>query len=230
MNNAAHGNQCVVHHLQNMAKDLLLNYELRLKGVSIVLKEIEVYFYKKEVFEDNSVHRNDLQKNHGGYLYIHRWGTKKSDPYKGGQYPGIDYVVSTSDDEYYSYLIRSAVVDGEMVVGPHNVLEAIKKATHLNEKDIESSSVESVSNISRCQVLFSKRINLGKMVEEQYCNYRLRAVVCDGRFRSTKYPAKENMVLDYLCDELSQNKMEKDKAVKFTEEYLGYVPKIIRNY
>ena len=64
MDNKVIENQDVILRLQNETKCLLLNYELRLKGISIILKEIEVYFYKNEVFEDNSVHRNELQRNH----------------------------------------------------------------------------------------------------------------------------------------------------------------------
>ena len=229
MDNKVHENQNVILRLQNETKSLLLNYELRLKGISIILKEIEIYFYKNEVFEDNSVHRNELQRNHYGHLYIHRWGTKESDPYKGGRYPGIDYVVSTNQEEYYSYLIRSAVVDDEIIVGPHKVLEAIKDKTHLIEKDIEKLQVERISHISQFQVLFSKRINLGKKVDEGYRNCHLRAVICDELFRNAKYPGKENMVVDFLRDELSTNKMNGKQAMEYAKEYLGYVPVIIRN-
>ena len=229
MNDKKLENKEVIQFLQNEAKSLLLNYELRLKGVPIILKEIEIYFYKNEVFEDSSVHRNELQKSRCGHLYIHRWGKKEADPYKGGRYPGIDYVVSTSPDEYYSYLIRSAFVVGEMAVGPHNVLEAIKKATGLTERNIERFSIERVSNISQSQILFSKRINLGKTVEEKYRNYPLRAVICDSLFRSTKYPGKENMVVDFLHDELSHNKMDGKQALEFAKEHLGYAPAAIRN-
>lgn len=229
MDNKVHENQDVILRLQNETKSLLLNYELRLKGISIILKEIEVYFYKNEVFEDNSVHKNELQKNHFGHLYIHRWGVKESDSYKGGRYPGIDYVVSTKQDEYYSYLIRSAVVDGEIIVGPHKVLEALKDKTQLSEKEIEESQIERIPHISQSQVLFSKRINLGKKVEEKYRNCRLRAVVCDELFRNAKYPDKENLVVDFLRGELSQNKMDKKNAMEYAKEYLGYLPVVIRN-
>lgn len=228
MNDEVHENQDVVLRLQCEAKRLLLDYELRLKGVPIIPKEIEVYFYKIGVFEDNSVHRNELQKNHYGHFYIHRKGTKETDSYKGGRYPGIDYVVSTNQEEYYSYLIRSAVVGGEIIVGPHKVLEAIKDKTHLSEKDIENLQIDLVSHISQSQVLFSKRINLGKKVEEKYRNCRLRAVVCDEQFRETKYPSKENLVVNFLRGELSQNKMDGKEAVEFAKKYLGYVPGVIR--
>ena len=229
MDNEVHENQDVVLRLQNEAKSLLLNYELRLNGVSIIPKEIEVYFYKNGVFEDNSVHRNELQKNHNGHFYIHRWGTKETDPYKGGRYPGIDYVVSTNQEEYYSYLIRSAVVDDEIIVGPHKVLEAIMDKTHLSEKVIEKLQIELVSHCSQSQVLFSKRINLGKKVEEKYRNCRLRAVVCDEQFKTANYRGKGNMVVDFLLDELSQNKMDRKQALVFAKEYLGYITEKIRN-
>lgn len=54
-----------------------------LKGVSVLPKEIEVYYYKNGQFEDTSVHRNDLQKNNKNHFYVHRRGTTQSDKYKG---------------------------------------------------------------------------------------------------------------------------------------------------
>ena len=101
--------------------------------------------------------------------------------------------------------------------------------THLSEKVIEKLQIELVSHCSQSQVLFSKRINLGKKVEENYRNCRLRAVVCDEQFKTANYRGKGNMVVDFLLDELSQNKMDRKQALVFAKEYLGYVPEKIRN-
>ena len=72
-------NQAIIERLQNEAKLFLTKTKLMLSGVSILPKEIEVYYFKKGEFEDTSVHRNDLQKKNKNHFYLHRNGTSKSD-------------------------------------------------------------------------------------------------------------------------------------------------------
>ena len=149
----------------------------------------------------------------------------KSDPYKGGNYPGIDFVVSDKDNIYYSYLIRSAVVkNGEPIVGPHKVLKAIEASCGLEFDEIESVKIEPIPNDTTCDVLFSNRINLGKTVFEEYRNIKLRAVALDEGFRKNKYPAKENLIIE----KIQLDNMSNDEALAFAKEHLGYVPSSIK--
>lgn len=217
----------IIPKLQKEAWEFLVHKKLMLNGVSIIPKEIEVYYFKKQEFEDNSVHKNELQQNNSNHFYIHRWGNKCLDPYKGGKYPGIDFVVSEEKDVYYSYLIRSALVNDKPVVGPHKVLLAIESACHLCYNIIEQTKVEIVQNIILCDiVLFSSRINLGKLVSKEFYNSKLRAVLCDNWFIQNKYPKKEEMIVNYLLD----NKMDKEQMKIFAKDKLGYIPSSIRNY
>lgn len=218
-----------IKRLQNEVSRFLLQSKLVLNGVVVMPKEVEVYYYKIGEFEDNSVHRNDLQKNNRGHFYVHRRGTEKTAPYKGGNYPGVDFVISDNDDVYYSYLIRSAVVNDKLIVGPHNVLQAIKSEGCLDDYEaVENKPVKIESNTVSGPVLFSKRINLGKKVREEFVNCKLRAVLCDEWFRISKYPSKEKMMVVYLLEEVGIQNMDKEEALEFAKRHLGYVPSSLK--
>lgn len=218
----------IVKKLQNDVAGFLTSTSLRMNGITIIPKEVEVYYYKEGVFADNSVHRNELQRNNPNHFYIHRWGHSRLDSYKGGNYPGIDFVLSDNAEEYYSYLIRSAVINNETIVGPHKVLEAIESMSNLKKEEIEQSSVEMLSHESDKVFFFSKRINLGKEVLKEYRDCELRAVVCDDYFHSCKYPAKEMMVVEFVKRNVEHREMTNKQASVFAKEILGYVPSEIR--
>ena len=222
-------NQKNIEKLQNEVRHFLTIKKLKLNGLIIIPKETEVYYYQEGEFEDPSVHRNELQKNHKNHFYIHRWGTRQSDSYKGGNYPGIDFVVSDDANVYYSYLIRSALVNDKMVIGPHKVLEAIETTSKLTYEQIENSEIEVVDNYTSCTVLFSCRIHLGKTVPEKFRNCELRAVLCDESFKHNKYPAKEKMVVNYLLEKVLSGKMSNTDATNFANKNLGYIPSTIKN-
>ena len=219
-------NQNVVLRLQNEAKQLLQKSKLVFWGVDIILKEIESYYFEDSEFMDNSVHKNELQKNNSNHFYIHRKGKKKTDSYKGGKYPGIDFVVSNDDNIYYSYLIRSAVINGKLVVGPHNVLVEIQNVTNLSYNDIEKEVILLEPNIIAKDVLFSERINLGKTVLKEYKECKLRAVICDDLFRDkeSKYPKKEELITNFLANA----NMTKEEAMCYAKINLGYIPSSIK--
>lgn len=209
----------LIKKLQSEAKQFLTKSKLVLNGVEILPKEIEVYYYKEGVFEDISVHKNELQtKKHKSRFYVHRLGEKQSDPYKGANRAGVDYVVSDDANTYYSYLIRSAVINGESVIGPNKVLIKIKEASKFENQDLERELVKIVISNNEGDVLFSSRINLGK----GFVDSELRAVLCDECFRTSKYPAKEKMIIDFIKD------MSKVQALEYAKNRLGYIPASIR--
>ena len=218
----------MLQKLQAEARSFLTESVLVLKGLSIRPKEIEVYYYEEGIFEDNSVHRNDLQKHNKNHFYVHRCGAKSSDSYKGGNYAGIDFVVSDTDDVYFTYLIRSAVVNDEMAVGPHKVLEAIQRHSNLSYQEIESKTIEVVQSYANSDVLFSNRINLGKIVDDDFCECKLRAVLCDELFRENKFPAKEKMVIDFLMEKVKAHCMTNEQASHYAKDKLGYIPSLIK--
>ena len=215
--------EATIKFLQNEAVEFLTNSKLILKGVVIQPTEIEVYYFKEGEFEDKTVHKNELQQNNALHFYIHRRGKKATDSIKGGNRAGIDFVLSDEENKYYTYLIRSAIIKGALVNGPHNVLEAIKKECNSTEKDIEETGVQIVENKIPCEVLFSNRINLGKNADE-FRDLKLRAVLCDDAYKQSKYPAKEQMIIDYIVD----GNIAREQAMQFACKRLGYIPKKLR--
>lgn len=216
-----------IKKLQNEAVQFLTKTKLVLNGIEILPKEIEVYYYEiNGSFKDGSVHRNELQKNNKNHFYVHRWGETKNDKYKGVNRAGLDFVVSDDDNVYYSYLIRSAVINGNdnPIIGPNKVLNAIKDVCKFQDyKELENASVKLEPNNISDAVLFSNRINLGENVGK-YLDYKLRAVLCDDLYRGSKYPAKEKMIMDYLMSQ----KMSKEQKQVYAKEKLGYVPSALK--
>lgn len=212
--------------LQKEAAEFLTNYKLKLNGLIIQPTEIEVYYYRKGEFEDDSVHQNELQQNNRAHFYIHRWGKKKDDPYKGGNRPGIDFVVSKEEYVYHTFLIRSALVSNNPVVGPNKVLKAIQDACKLADfKEIENTIVDICPEKNPYDVVFSTRINLSSNTSSDYLNRELRAVLCDDTwFMKNKYRYKEQMIIDFL----SSKNMPKEDAFEFAHNRLGYIPSDIR--
>ena len=220
-------NQSTIKRLQNEAGCFLTETKLKLMNVSIQPTEIESYYYKIGEFEDTSVHRNDLQKNNKNHFYVHRRGVKSTDKYKGGNRGGLDFVVSDNEHIYYSYLIRSAIIDDELVIGPNKVLECIINHCKLDKEAIETEPVELLPNAISGDVLFSERINLGKNAGH-FLECKLRAVICDDYFREKKYPAKEKMIVDFLMDKVKTQNMTKEEAKRYAKQKLGYLPSIIQ--
>ena len=220
--------QELIKILQTNANKFITENKLDLNGLIIEPKEIEVYYYKDGVFEDNSVHRNELQAANSNHFYIHRMGIKRTDTYKGGNYPGIDYVVSDEKDIYYSYLIRSAVVNGKLVIGPNKVLKTILHQSNMSEAQLEATDIKIIKCDKICDVMYSSRINLGKAVTEEFVGYKLRLVLCDELYLQSKYPRKENMLVEYLYDKVQNHMISKDDALRFAKEKLGYIPCIIK--
>lgn len=203
----------VLKRLQNEAKLFLGERKLVFNNIVINPKEIEVYYWEKDVFEDSSVHRNALQQNNKNHFYIHRWGYKKEDAYKGGNYPGLDFVISGEEGVYYTYLIRSAVINGKLMVGPHKVLTAVLESSGLEKEELEKTTVELQDEHSLDNVLLSERINLGKNAKE-FAGSILRAVLCDEYFLRAKYPLKERMIVD----QIKKSGMCKDEAVEYAKD------------
>ena len=211
------------NRLQKEAAEFLVNTKLVLNGITIQPTEIEVYYYHAGEFEDKSVHKNELQQNNAQHFYIHRRGKNATDSIKGGNRAGIDFVLSNEANKFYTYLLRSAIINDLLVIGPHNVLEAIQEATHLKSTDIENTAIRIIKGKVPGEVLFSTRINLGKNAEE-FSNLKLRAVLCDDTFIQNKYPAKEQMIVDYILN----STLPSEKAIEFAQKNLGYIPKRIK--
>ena len=214
-----------IKSLQIEAAQFLTKTKMTMNGLVIFPKEIEVYYSKEGEFEDPTVHKNELQKNNKNHFYVHRWGKTKNDKYKGGNRAGVDFVVSDDESTYYSYLIRSALINGNLIVGPNKVLETIEGLTNLSYKELESSTIALDAVDSSYDVLYSERINLNQKCE--FSHYELRAVLCDNLYmeKESKYRYKEKMITRFI----KERKMSSQQALKYAQEKLGYIPSEIRS-
>lgn len=219
--------------LISQAKEFLSTKNIQVENVIIEPKEIEVYYYNETNFPDNSVHCNELQKNNSNHFYVHRYGIRKDDKYKGGRRPGVDLVISANSD-YYSYLIRSAYINGENIIGPNNVLKAILEAIGLTEDNryskLEEINIQIVDKENaEKKILTSERINLGQAVVEAFRSAQLRFVVCDSSYRNTPYLQKERLFIPYLKNLIENEGLTKEQAQDEARNYLGYIPKEIKD-
>lgn len=207
--------------LQKEAIEFLKNHYLVVNGVEIYPKEIEVYRYEKEgAFKDVYVHRSDNQKNRHYKFYVHEKG-------RGG----CDLVISDSDNVYYSYLIRSVVIGGELIVGPLNSFDAICAKTGLSEKELEEKVVVKDCNNDH-NVFTDTRIGLVPNKEDKnlaYLNAELRFILCDDYYKPrAHYRNRERALTNFMLQKLASHEMTKDEVIKEANEYLGYVPKSLK--
>lgn len=243
--------------LQLQAAHFLRNYVLKVGNVLIYPKEIEVYYYQTNLFEDYTVHRNEMQLNRKGYFYIHRYGQKANDSYIKKPRGGCDLVLSDSDDIFYSLLIRSVKIDDKLYIGPRNSLNAILKETGLDEKKLENEKVilkkrktneEIKSNKAERKVgqktnfkdyvITSPRIGLGdsNLPKNIYFKYlELRFILCDIDFLSKGetgigYKLRTNAIDTFLKHAVFSGMMTLDEAREYSKDKYQAVPKWIKGY
>jgi hypothetical protein len=211
--------------LQNKAIDFLRNNYLVVNGISIYPKEIEVYYYEQGVFEDIYVHQDKRQRNHPNQFYVHRKG-------RGG----CDFVVSDLDKVYYSYLLRSVVIDGELFVGPINTYDAICSKTGLSGNSLESASVTVESYENNHNVFTTARIGLNPEIDgtKSFLGTPLRLMICDEYYKprhdkkKTHYKGREDAFCTFMKAQIAEHKMTKEEVAKEAKEYLEYIPKLFK--
>lgn len=116
-----------------IARELMLDYELRANGHRLRLMEIEFYWRGDErpgvpSHHDPFTHAHPLQRDNFGRWYLHRQGVKPDASYKGGSYKGVDVTFGPSGGGGYGgILIRSVqrISDGTIIEGPCLVAEEI---------------------------------------------------------------------------------------------------------
>ena len=124
----------VVRRLQQEGMEFLRSSCLVVNGVEVYPKEIEVYYYKVGEFEDYTVHQNELQTNNRNRFYVHRRGEERESSRIEGSRGGCDFVVSDKAGVYYSYLLRSVVIDGELDI-VHNALSRLTRKGALSDRN-----------------------------------------------------------------------------------------------
>lgn len=211
-----------VKWLQKEAIEFLKNHYLVVNGAEIYPKEIEVYYHdEKGAFKDVYVHFSEKQKNRHYKFYVHEKG-------RGG----CDLVISESDNVYYSYLIRSVVIDGELIVGPLNSFDAICAKTGLSEKKLEENEVSIKDYKNDHNVFTDTRIGLVPNKENKdlaYLNAELRFILCDDYYKPrAHYRNRERALTNFMLKKLASHEMTKDEVVEEAKKYLGYVPKSLK--
>lgn len=221
-----------IKELQTKAVSFLKSYSLLVNGINLSLKEIEVYYHEKGVFEDYTVHRNELQANNRFHFYVHRNGKSKDYKPKGGKRGGCDFVLSDKQDVYYTFLIRSIVIDNELIVGPNNSLKAILSKTGLTYSELEVAKVELVPTTTSHDIFTTHRIGLGQSKTEGdaiFRNAELRFIVCDEYFKQTDknskcgYKLRTKAIDNFLSRQININKMSREEAAEYSKKWYGAI-------
>ena len=219
--------------LREQASEFLrCNYFL-VNGVKIYPKEIEVYYYEQGIFEDYTVHRNSLQENNKNRFYVHRYGQEASSPIIENNRGGCDFVISDKDGVFHSYLIRSIVIDDELIVGPCKSLKAILRKVGLSYKEFEEAEVSIISSSTNNDVFTTSRIGLGdleKADSELYKDAKLRFILCDKYFKrrdksNVGYPKRTEAIDDFLRNKIIAGSMTKEQAAEYSRKCYGAVSK-----
>ena len=223
--------------LRKKASDFIQGNYLLVNNVAIYLKEIEVYYREEGKFEDYSVHQNMLQRNHKYKFYVHRYGKEIDSPYKSSpknNRGGCDFVLSDTDSIYYSFLIRSIVINDNPVFGPRKSLNAIIKETGLSYEELEKAEVKIVPFDNHHDILKTPRIGLGKPPKDEdkiYQEAELRLIVCDKCFHEKNgYKRRTEAIDNYLKEQLKDGKMTKEEAIKYSEDWFKAVSSWLRKY
>ena len=100
-----------------ISKKMMSECVFKVKDVEFELTEIEFYYYREGYHEDESIHKDELQKV-AGKLYVHNTSIDRG---------GID--ITFGDTESYGgILIRGMKIDDKFVAGPSKVKNKLSKA------------------------------------------------------------------------------------------------------
>ena len=215
--------------LQEICKDFLTGFHIEIAGWTLWPTEVEAYCYC-EAHKDVYVHRNDLQKNRFGKLYIHRHPENKTAGGTPKGWAGIDICLSDNENLYFGMLIRAAKVnsqDNDPIIGPYKLYRTLKAGQGPDyfrtlEKDV--ALVPNSKELSE-PVFFSKRVGLIHKDEDPdgtFLNGKLRAVM-SASLNNMGYRFKE---------ELFEGRAETPAGIteiEYAKEILGYVPSGVAN-
>lgn len=98
----------IVKKLQEIGTELLTNYEIRVKNITIEPLRVEPYFFKPNVFEDKFMH--SIKDDNGDYFYGPKQRERFGKLYIHSGYSGVDIVLSDSKKYAFSFLIKNSRV------------------------------------------------------------------------------------------------------------------------
>lgn len=220
----------IVKWLQGIMSDFLQNRILEINGTLIQPFEIEAYYYKERVFEDEYVHCNEMQKvRNKGHFYVHRKGRNRQDAYTGGNWCCLDYVVG-DEEAYFSFLLRSASVEHNdnsfLAIKPNILLSTILTEANLTKNDLENSKINVITKHNDDQIFFSTRVGLSG--DSKFTNASLRAVRNGQNLKQKRYPNKEKIAFDYYRQ--LRNTLDIDKAKDEIRRIFGSLSPLINSY
>ena len=159
-------------------------------------------------------------------FYVHRYGKAKTSKYVKGNRGGCDFVACEKDGVFYSYLIRSIVIDGELFVGPSKSLDAIMKCCGIStHEELEDIQVDIVRYENECDVLIGERIGLGVTSctkDNEYKKALLRFVLCDEFFKkrdkhNVGYKKRTDIIDVFLLKKIEKGEMTKEEAIEYSK-------------
>jgi len=205
--------------LQEICADFLRYFRVEIKGWSICPTEVEAYCYCKGN-PDMFVHRNILQRNRFGYLYVHRHPENKTDAGTPKGRAGIDVCLSDSNNMYFGMLIRSAHVSGHnktfSVNGPYSLYRELKQGQRPDFfKELETVSALKQNEPRKGYIFYSSRIGLPEGRCDYYLNSNLRAVIAESLV-GTSFKMKEKL--------FEGLKLSDEEKTLISKDVLGYTP------
>ncbi len=93
-----------------IAENLITNWNLKINDSLFTFTELEFYFFKYEIHEDNATHERKHETTQGSWRFHPQ---------------GLDIEFSTTEDSDGGILLRGIKSDNEFINGPKRVLEMI---------------------------------------------------------------------------------------------------------
>lgn len=205
--------------LQKINKLLLTEYIVNIgNNFKIYPIEVEAYYCNKESsFEDDTVHKNELQKNRYGKLYFHRKGGDENNKILFFR-SGIDICLSDGN-YYYGVLIRSAIINSEPTIinGPQLLAQKVYKCI---------CGDENLINLSR-EILckFEKETNC----LERSKNREIPVLIHSSRIGLNAASPFSQLRLRSLVDLNVSKQKEKDVLAYMTENNINPTPENIKS-
>ena len=158
----------IAKKLQDINDLFLTEYKLKVDNTEIIPLETEIYYYNEnKIFEDNMIHKNELQESRFGQLYFHRKGFSKNNEIILFPRGGVDICIS--DNNYYlSILLRSVIKtqDGieNFISGPGKIQQIFYKG--FNNEEIRKGLKE-LENKKEIIIKRNRKVNIANVYHQK---------------------------------------------------------------
>lgn len=209
----------IIKCLQSIERALISDCLICVCGIEIEPLWVEAYYFKDRVFADCNSHLSEKQKNRFGQVYFHETG-------RGG----FDICLSLGNDYYLSFLIKSAIANGEYITqtGIYKVLDFVGVSER--ECEQEKNTLKSKTANTESSVLFATRVRLQKPC---YKDALLAAVPLeaiakyDFKFaRESLTPRAQEHIVKYINE---HSQCTKDACKAECRRVFGWFPDIVAN-